>query len=147
MDATTLELRVPSLFGNEKYAMDFAEDIALGMGFSAEKINDLKIAVGEACLNAIEHGHQQNKNMKVIIDFTIHASELEINVQDKGKGFKPQSITKPNIKDIVEGKTQNRRGWGMYLIKEMVDRIEFLDSKGGTHLRMVFKLPGNNSKT
>ena len=98
IETTTLELRVPSEVGNERYAMDFSEDVAIQMGFQQEKIENLKIAVAEACLNAIEHGNSLNRNMKVIIDFTIGPSQLEINVQDKGKGFVPEEISRPDLK-------------------------------------------------
>lgn len=142
MDKTTLELRMPSAIGNEKYAMEFAEDVAIEMGFPQGKVENLKIAVSEACLNAIEHGNKQKKNMKVIIDFTISKSGLEINVQDQGKRFIPGSIDKPNLKDIIEGKDKTKRGWGMFMISQMVDEMKYLDVKSGTHLKMVIKLPG-----
>ena len=111
MDKTTLELRVPSELGNEKFAMEFAEDVALEMGFPQDKIENLKIAVSEACLNAIEHGNKQKANMKVMIDFTLHESQLEINVQDQGESFVPESIGEPNLKERIEGKVDNKRGW------------------------------------
>ena len=141
MDKTTLELRVPSELGNKKFAMEFAEDVALEMGFPQDKIENLKIAVSEACLNAIEHGNKQKSNMKVMIDFTLHESQLEINVQDQGKSFVPDSIEEPNLKERIEGNIDNKRGWGMFMIKNMVDEMEYLDVEGGTHLRMVIKVP------
>lgn len=143
MEATTLELRVPSELGNEKYAMDFAEDVALEMGFAREKIENLKIAVAEACLNAIEHGNNLNRNMKVVIDFTIGPSQLEISVKDRGSGFVPVDIEKPDVGKKIDGSDPDSRGWGMYLIKNMVDELEYRDAASGTHLRMVVKLPSD----
>lgn len=147
MDTTSLELSVPSEIGNERYAMDFAEDVALEMGFPAEKIENLKIAVAEACLNAIEHGHKQNRNMKVLIDFTISDTQLEINVQDRGKKFKPETIEKPDLKEMLANKEAPKRGWGMYIIKNMVDEMEYLNAGTGTRLRMVVKLPADGRET
>jgi serine/threonine-protein kinase RsbW len=147
MEPTTLELRVPSEIGNERYAMDFAEDVALQMGFRRDKIENLKIAVAEACLNAIEHGNSLNRNMKVVIDFTISSSQLEIHVKDRGNGFVPREIEKPNIREKVEGTDPESRGWGMFLIKNMVDEIEYRDAGLGTHLRMVVKLPLEDDET
>lgn len=145
MEPTTLELRVPSELGNERYAMEFAEDVALQMGFQRDKVEDLKIAVSEACLNAIEHGNSLNRNMKVLIDFTIGASELEIRVKDRGSGFVPGEIGKPDIKRKVEGDDPESRGWGVFLIKNMVDELEYRDEGSGTRLRMVVKLPAESN--
>ena len=140
-EVTTLELRVPSELGNERYAMDFAEDVAVRMGFARDKIENLKIAVAEACLNAIEHGNNLNRNMKVVIDFAIAPEQLEIRVKDSGRGFFPKEINKPDIKEKIYGSDADYRGWGLYLIKHMVDELEYRDAKTGTHLRMVVKLP------
>lgn len=141
MDKTTLELRVPSELGNEKFAMEFAEDVALEMGLPQDKIENLKIAVSEACLNAIEHGNKQKASMKVMIDFTLDESQLEINVQDQGGSFVPESIGEPNLKERIESHDDKKRGWGMFMIKNMVDEMEYLDMEGGTHLRMIIKVP------
>lgn len=141
MDKTSLELRVPSELGNEKYAMRLAQDVAAEMGFPQDKIENLKIAIAEACLNAIEHGNKEKANMKVIIDFTLHESELEINIQNLGESFVPESIEKPSLKDKIEGKDKKKRGWGMFIIKSMVDEMEYLNIKGKTQLRMIIKLP------
>jgi serine/threonine-protein kinase RsbW len=140
MDQTTLELIVPSKLGNEKFAMEFAEDVAVEMGFSREKIENLKIAVSEACLNSIEHGNKENKNKKVKIYFTLSKFRLEITIHDEGKSFVPKSIEKPSLKDIIEGKDIKKRGWGMSIIKDMVDEMEYLDGEDGTHLKMVVRL-------
>ena len=144
MYKTTLELRLLSELGNEKFAMEFAEDIAIEMGFQREKIEDLKIVIAEACLNAIEHGNKGNKKMKVILGFNLYDSHLEIQVQDHGKGknFVPESIERPNIKDRIIGKVKKRRGLGIYIINNIVDKMEYLNRKDGTYLRIVMKLPG-----
>jgi hypothetical protein len=54
----TLELRIPSVLGFEKLAMDFAADVAKMMNVPEERVEDLKTAVAEACVNAIEHGNK-----------------------------------------------------------------------------------------
>jgi serine/threonine-protein kinase RsbW len=141
MEPTTLELKVPSEVGNERYAIQFAEDVAQDMGFPKDKIENLKIAIGEACLNAIEHGNKQNRNVKVEIDFVIYDSHLEINVQDRGETFKRASIPTPDLAAKIEGKDPSVRGWGVFLIEHMVDKMEYVDGKPGTQLRMTVRLP------
>ena len=55
---TTVEVRLPSRLGFEKVAMSTASAVAKLMGFREERIDDLKTAVAEACINAIEHGNR-----------------------------------------------------------------------------------------
>ena len=141
MEPTTLELKVPSEVGNERFAIEFAEDVAQDMGFPRDRIEDLKIAIGEACLNAIEHGNKQNRNIKVEIDFVIYDSHLEINVQDRGEAFRPASIPTPDLAAKIAGKDPNVRGWGVFLIEHLVDKLEYVTGKPGTQLRMTVRLP------
>jgi serine/threonine-protein kinase RsbW len=141
MEPTILELKVPSEVGNERYAIEFAEDVAQDMGFPKDKIENLKIAIGEACLNAIEHGNKLNRNVAVEIDFIIYDSHLEISVQDQGETFRPASVPRPDIAAKIEGKDPSVRGWGVFLIEHMVDRMEYVDGKPGTQLRMTVRLP------
>lgn len=110
MGKKNLELVVPSEFQNEKYAIALVEDIAMEMGFPADKGENIKIAVGEACLNAIEHGNMQNHNLAVKIDFVLRESYLEIFIRDQGKKFIPKTIEKPSLKDKIEGKDKSNRG-------------------------------------
>ena len=62
---TSVEVRLPSRLGFEKVAMATAASVARLKGFSDERIEDLKTAVAEACINAIEHGNHLNENLSV----------------------------------------------------------------------------------
>ena len=59
------QLHLPSTLGCEKVAMDFAASVAKSMNFPADRVEDLKTAVAEACTNAIEHGNKLDASMKV----------------------------------------------------------------------------------
>jgi serine/threonine-protein kinase RsbW len=133
-----MELYVPSILGFEKVAMDFAASVAKIMKFPHERIEDLKTAVAEACINAIEHGNKKAASTKVGIILTIGESELRVDVQDEGKGMSP--VGKPNLKKKIEGK-EKPRGWGIFLIKNLMDEVKF-ESKpeGGNVVRMVIHL-------
>lgn len=134
-----LELHIPSIPGYEKLAMDFAASVAKMVGFGDERIEDLKTAVSEACINAIEHGHHFDAATKVGIRLTIEGSKLEVVVQDQGEGL-TQENTLPHIEDKMEGKTSTR-GWGTFLIKSLMDEVEFESRpEGGNVVKMVIHL-------
>ena len=59
-EAGKVELHIPSVPGAEKVAMERAAEVARGMGFSDDRIEDLKTAVSEACINAMEHGNRMD---------------------------------------------------------------------------------------
>ena len=133
-----LELHIPNAFGYEKVAMNFAAKAAKDMGLSDARIEDLKTAVSEACLNAIEHGNKMDATMKVGIVLNVEELKLHVTVQDEGSEIGP--VKTPNIEDKIEGRSNNR-GWGIFLIKSLMDEVKFETApEGGNLVRMVIHL-------
>jgi len=130
-----LELHIPNILGFEKIAMDFVASAAKEMGFSGERIEDLKTAVSEACINAIEHGNKMDASMKVGVVLKPEELKLQVTVQDEGNGI--GKVKTPRIKDKIEGKDKTR-GWGIFLIKNLVDEVKFESTpEGGNLVRMT----------
>ena len=71
-----IELALPSRLGLEKVAVEAAASLAQLMGFSEDRIEDLKTSVEEACMNAIEHGNEENANVKVLVELIADESKL-----------------------------------------------------------------------
>ncbi|MCK9408036.1 MAG: ATP-binding protein [Bacteroidetes bacterium] len=134
----TIEIHIPSNMGYEKIAMESGAAVAKLMLFSDDRINDLKTAIAEACMNAIEHGNKTSPTEKVFVTLTVDDSKLQIDVKDKGKPFAPVT-DKPDIKEKIEGKEETR-GWGMFLIKNLVDEVEFSSQPEGNTTRMIIYL-------
>jgi serine/threonine-protein kinase RsbW len=137
---TSVEVRLPSRLGFEKVAMGTAASVAQLMGFPPERIEDLKTAVAEACINAIEHGNQLNEKLSVGVILSASRDELEVKVVDNGAGISKQP-PKPDIDRKVRGE-EDPRGMGMFLIQALVDEAEWVrDSKGkGSYVRLVIRL-------
>ena len=74
--AKTVELKIPSEQGYEKMAMHLAADLATMMKFPDSRIEDLRTAVSEACINAIEHGNVNDVSTKVYIVMTVDEDRL-----------------------------------------------------------------------
>lgn len=133
-----IELHIPSILGFEKIAMDVAASVAAKMGFTDERIEDLKTAVSEACLNAIEHGNKMDAGIKVGISLTGDESKLMVVVSDEGNGS--IKINTPNIEEKIEGR-DSPKGWGIFLIKSLIDEVEFeAKPDGGNAVKMVIHL-------
>jgi serine/threonine-protein kinase RsbW len=133
-----IELHVPSIMGFEKVAMECAASVAKKMGFTEDRIEDLKTAVAEACLNAMEHGNKLDTSTKVGITLTVEGSKLQVAVKDEGKGVGP--ISPPSIRSKMEGKDKTR-GWGIFLIKSLMNEVKFEPSpEGGNVVKMIIYL-------
>ncbi len=118
-----IEVHIPSVLGYEKIAMESAAALARIMGFHPGRIEDLKTAVAEACTNAIEHGNRLKKDTTVLVTLKVRKKSLEVNVKDEGKRL-PKMNKVPSIDNQINGK-QDPGGWGMFLIKSLVDEVEF----------------------
>ena len=133
-----VELHIPSIMGFEKVAMECSASVAKKMGFTEDRIEDLKTAVAEACLNAIEHGNKLDTNTKVGITLTVGESKLQVSVKDQGKGI--DQILTPCIENKVEGKDKPR-GWGIFLIKSLMNEVTIEPSpEGGNVTKMIIYL-------
>jgi serine/threonine-protein kinase RsbW len=133
-----IELHIPSIMGFEKIAMECSASVAKKMGFTEDRIEDLKTAVAEACLNAIEHGNKMDTNTKVGITLTVEESKLQVSVKDQGKGI--DQILTPRIENKIEGKDRSR-GWGIFLIKSLMNEVSFEASpEGGNIIKMIIYL-------
>jgi serine/threonine-protein kinase RsbW len=131
------ELHVRSMHGAEKVAMDFAAEIARRMNFPAERVEDLKTAVAEACMNAIEHGNKLDATTRVGIRLVVDKDKLQVAIQDQGGGIaKPRA---PDIESRMEGKT-DPRGWGIYLIENLMDEVTFESTADGGVVKMIIYL-------
>ncbi|MFQ3660757.1 MAG: ATP-binding protein [Chloroflexaceae bacterium] len=136
-----IELRLPSKLGYERVAMDTASSLARRMGFQPDRVESLKTAVSEAVTNAIEHGNEHDAAMKVVVLLTARADKLIVDVADQGRKPFDQSWTvrRPVIEEVLE--QDDKGGWGIWLIRELMDKVEFSTApSGGNQIRMVIHL-------
>ena len=110
------------------------------MGFTDDRVEDLKTAVSEACINAIEHGNHMNAAAPVAVILSMHSGELEVTVHDDGEGMY-STPTKPDIDRKMTGE-EEARGMGMFLIQALVDEVEWVPSsaEGKSFVRLVIRL-------
>lgn len=133
-----VELQLPNILGSEKVAIEKAASVAKEMGFSKDRIEDLKTAVAEACINAIEHGNKFDQDSKVGITLHVGENALQVVVSDEGNGIDPKKIPK---KRVTENGFPQRRGYGVYLISNLVNEFSFENIPGeGNNVKMLIHL-------
>lgn len=96
--------------------------IANKIGFSIDDIEDIKVAVSEACTNAIKHSDDEKFN----ITFNILDNRLDIEIKDNGSGYDIDSVPTPDLENPKEN------GLGLFIIQALMDdvSIESKDNKG-----------------
>ncbi len=105
-----------------------ASYLASQMGFDIEAIEDIKLAVGEACNNAVLHS---GENTTYQLDLKTESQTLVIEVKDTGKGFDTSHIKNPAIDELQEN------GLGLFIIKSLMDDVEIVTQAGqGTKIIM-----------
>lgn len=118
--------------------------IAGRMGFSYDDIEDLKIAISEACTNAVQHAYKINEKGEVVIGFGLYADRLEVMVADQGMSFNfhelrnaigPYNQEKDTVEFMREG------GLGLYLIEALMDEVK-IHHKDGVTVLMTKYLEG-----
>ena len=131
---------LPSRLGYEKIAMDAAERLAAMAGFEQARTQDLCTAIAEACINAMQHGNKLSSRKFVDILFYLKQETLEIEVYDNGKGIQKHPPTPVLERKLA--KEEAPRGWGIYLIENLVDEVEFGLSKQHGHVtRLIMRRP------
>ncbi len=139
------ELHIPSKFGYEKRAMEEVASVARKMGFSDSRIDDLKTAVSEACLNAMEHGDKMNTTTKIGIILSIDKTKLKVSIEDRGNGVSGE-VDEPDIDKKIAGE-QSPRGWGLFLIKRLIDDVKFEPGTDGNSVTTMIIHLDRDSKS
>ena len=139
LDDRTVEVSLPSRLGYERIAMDCSASFAKMAGFAPQRIEDLKTAVAEACLNAIEHGNKSHPDTRVLVTMDFKDDRFSVLVKDGGNGI-PRLPRDRTVMRRIEN-LKPPKGLGIYLIKQLVDEVEFNKmTKDGHTVKMVIKL-------
>ena len=117
-----------------------AQVAAMGewMEMSRDKIDEVKMAVVEACINAFEHS--ATPDHKVELAFRVEPEEggrgayLEVDVADSGHGFDPTRLKKPEIAAAL--RSSRKRGWGIKIIESLMDDVRIESGEQGTRIVM-----------
>jgi len=133
MDRPKIELKLPVIANMELVAVQTAEVVARHMDLSEDKAAEISMALIEACINAFEHSQAQNN---VFIHFILEENSLVIKVIDQGIGFDKAKVEIPAIENKL-GTDERKRGWGLQLIQELMDSVEFESGKDGTTVTMT----------
>ena len=126
----TFTIDIPSDQDFEKVPRAAVEIVAGKMGFDAERVENLKTAIGEAVGNAIEHGNKKNPDARVLVELMVQPEALIMRVIDQGLEPIPD-IAVERIFRI------DNRGWGLQWIKDFTDEAVTQAKPGQNEITMI----------
>ena len=129
-----IEFTIPSIVGNEQSAVEevVAAVADAGLPLSSGRLDKLRTAIAEATMNAIEHGNEGRPELYVEVEVYADPSALLVRISDQGRGAPASDGAEvPDIHAKLRGE-QSPRGWGLFLIRNMVDDMHVM-SAGDRH--------------
>jgi serine/threonine-protein kinase RsbW len=135
------QMVIPMGEDNELIAANTAEQIAKRLTFRPEAINQIKTAVVEACINAFEHSFSPDR--KIYQRFRVESDRLVVTISSRG--VVPTNLNGASGRPDTSEAAEERRGWGLKLIRTLMDEVEFEKVDDGTSLRMTKYLRDTSS--
>ena len=135
-----LNLSTTSETKNLTMVRDFVTTAAKNVGFDDIAINNIIIAVDEACTNVIKHAYKYSPNNPIDVSITLDNKKFNIIIKDKGTSFDPNSIPSPDMKEYF--KQYKVGGLGIHLMKNLMDEVVY-NSKPNEYNEVILskKLP------
>jgi serine phosphatase RsbU (regulator of sigma subunit)/anti-sigma regulatory factor (Ser/Thr protein kinase) len=140
-DRELLRLSLPGEAGNERVAMDRVAAAVAPLGIEPARLERLKTAVSEAAMNAIEYGSQNDPTIPIEVEAVVEVDDLIVRITDRGLGGPLGDSEEPDIEKKLAGE-QKPRGWGLFLIKHMVDAMEVTTHGTGQTVTLTLHLEG-----
>lgn len=135
-----MELTIQSRTENLRKVREFISEAARSAGFSDESVEKIALAVDEACTNIIKHSYQFAPDKDIEISIFTRNGSFEVVISDHGRSFDPDTVQVPDMKEYI--KKYRRGGLGMYLMRSLMDVVEYSTVPGAKNtVRLVKFMP------
>ncbi len=135
IDISKSEIVISSSTDNLSLVRSFIEYHGRELELGNKEIAHISLAVDEACTNIIKHAYNYSKNGKIKINIDKKKDKLSVKLTDKGSHFDPSIIPDPNIEESQ--KMKKGGGLGMFLMKKIMDEVEYRAKGKGNELILI----------
>lgn len=137
------EWKLPSEAGNEREAMNQVAEVVQDLNLPSWRLERLKTAVAEATMNAMEHGNHYSPDLPVTISVLASDTAVAVRISDEGEGLPIPDAQAPNLEAKL-AELQTPRGWGLFLIKNLVDDMRVISDETHHIVELIMHLEGES---
>jgi len=127
-EKTKYQLKIPSRTDNLELIRIFISAVAEKVGFNSDDISKIELAVDEACANVIKHAYRKDSEQLIDLVIEIDYKKFAIIITDHGRGFNVSKLPRTNVKEYLA--EMRVGGLGIYLMKALMDEVEFNSQPG-----------------
>lgn len=124
----TKKLKVKSRTDNLSIIRDFVNTSAMDAGLQPDVVENIILAVDEACTNIIKHAYKSFPDGELIIKTKSTLARFVVSITDYGKSFEPEMVPEPDLQKYYRQKRVG--GLGMYLMKTFMDDVRYISVPG-----------------
>jgi serine/threonine-protein kinase RsbW len=133
----TKKLVIKSRTENLSSLRDFISDNANNAGLGTDDIDDIILAVDEACTNIIKHAYKSVPDGEIIIEINYNSRKFTIKLIDHGNSFDPESVPVPDLQKYLRQRKVG--GLGLYLMRTLMDDVKYISVPGEYNQVMLSK--------
>jgi serine/threonine-protein kinase RsbW len=122
------KLKISSVTDNLEIIREFINNIAQKAGFNEESVDQIELAVDEACTNVIKHAYKYSRDRMLDIAVSLDQEKIEISIMDKGAGFNPDNLPIPDLEKYMRNAKVG--GLGIHLMRTLMDEVNFSINPG-----------------
>lgn len=130
-----LEFRIPSDINYLNHVRNFIVGITREEQVDEAKISQIEMSLDEALANVVEHAYIFDAHQDIQVRVDLYPDRLEIVIRDHGRSFDSDHTPLPNIKEHIEQRRVG--GLGRYLMKTLMDEVEYQSDSFTNELRMT----------
>ncbi len=130
---------IASEAGNERIAMRRVSEVVAGLNISTRGLQRLQTAVAEATMNAIEHGNKFQAELPVEVEVLASDSAVAVRIRDQDGQTPLPEAQVPDLEAKLAG-LQTPRGWGLFLIKNLVDEMNVSSDDAHHTIELILQL-------
>ncbi|HEY0757063.1 MAG TPA: SpoIIE family protein phosphatase [Ktedonobacteraceae bacterium] len=137
---------IPSQVGNERLAMEYVAAALKDFHLPARRVDQLGTAVAEATMNAMEHGNHYKPEIPVTLQIFSSDQAIAVRISDQGGTGRLSASEEYEVPDIEAklAELQSPRGWGLFLIQNMVDEMHVLSDEDTHTIELILNLEGDD---